>query len=379
MVGSPAHAGMDPVAIGWYRDSTGLPRTRGDGPGSTAFVHGVDAAPPHTRGWTRMPALKRLRGEGSPAHAGMDPGRYLPWWMGHRLPRTRGDGPPTPIGAGFRPRAPPHTRGWTLGGWPSGGFYIGSPAHAGMDPPPGKRWATTRRLPRTRGDGPRASRPCWTRSMAPPHTRGWTYSPPTSSSGPTGSPAHAGMDPSRMTGHWLSIRLPRTRGDGPAQFQREENRATAPPHTRGWTPGIVLTRLHARGSPAHAGMDPDTGRCYQDNGRLPRTRGDGPLPADSRDVEPQAPPHTRGWTPGRESRNAERRGSPAHAGMDPGRSGGPRHRGRLPRTRGDGPRHPDVRLHHHGAPPHTRGWTGLQHWRAASARGSPAHAGMDPC
>ena len=54
----------------------------------------VAAAPPHTRGWTHDAAGRGAGVVGSPAHAGMDPcsptSPFRPGW----LPRTRGDRPP---------------------------------------------------------------------------------------------------------------------------------------------------------------------------------------------------------------------------------------------------------------------------------------------
>src|ERR1700722_15892896 len=71
--GSPAHAGMDPrLARGWYEPAR-LPRARGDGPAWACSRHGSRRAPPRTRGWTRRDEAAQHHGQGSPAHAGMDP------------------------------------------------------------------------------------------------------------------------------------------------------------------------------------------------------------------------------------------------------------------------------------------------------------------
>ena len=162
--GSPAHAGMDPDAIQARSSlvSDGLPRTRGDGPVQRRVIPGQNstrrlprtrgdrpvtpspgghqqAAPPHTRGWTRFAQTWRLpKPVGSPAHAGMDPRTsqlaYENSFVG------------SPAHAGMDPRT--LTRCET-------DAVEGSPAHAGMDP----SWAADARpdpsrLPRTRGDGP---------------------------------------------------------------------------------------------------------------------------------------------------------------------------------------------------------------------------------
>ena len=155
-----------------------------------------------------------------------------------------------------------------------------SPAHAGMD----RLWTFLGQhvggFPRTRGDGPqhdyRADRGQW----FPPHTRGWTPSPPMQEkavrvspahAGWTGravpyavrdevSPAHAGMDRRGLTNHRKCTQLgfPRTRGDGPlvAAVNVRAGIDGFPPHTRGWTAATMLIDFFVHQvSPAHAGMD----------------------------------------------------------------------------------------------------------------------------
>ena len=212
-------------------------------------------APPHTRGWT--PQLKEPRGKvvGSPAHAGMDP---LTATDGHKLiglPRTRGDGPAQPANGKTSAWAPPHTRGWTRRAYSAGGQPSGSPAHAGMDPLLPHPTSRTNRLPRTRGDGPPTKSPKRLKPTAPPHTRGWTRLRPFLRPADRGSPAHAGMDPDPNVRNVAFVRLPRTRGDGPLTKSPKRLKPTAPPHTRGWTLSTSHHRIRSGGSPAHAGMD----------------------------------------------------------------------------------------------------------------------------
>ena len=135
-------------------------------------------------------------------------------------------------GAGIDPRgmlggsptgaAPPHTRGWTLYARRNICWIIGSPAHAGMDPPEGISQAATTGLPRTRGDGPAMDFLKHGDITAPPHTRGWTRNGFLKLAESTGSPAHAGMDPQWISSSTGTLRLPRTRGDGPEVGQRDE-------------------------------------------------------------------------------------------------------------------------------------------------------------
>ena len=213
------------------------------------------------------------------------------------------------------------------------------------------------RLPRTRGDGPKMVFARLNIQMAPPHTRGWTPRTDPPARDGCGSPAHAGMDPTRAPGRSSGRRLPRTRGDGPRTGLRSAPTSWAPPHTRGWTARKREVQRARVGSPAHAGMDPATRRSGKGSKRLPRTRGDGPQSARAVLRQPEAPPHTRGWTPRDASDVRARRGSPAHAGMDPEREAVYPFRLRLPRTRGDGPWGRDRRHSIAPAPPHTRGWT----------------------
>ena len=206
---------MDPRSTRCRARSSGLPRTRGDGPRwwePTRFGH---QASPHTRGWTPEGRHGARPGRGFPAHAGMDRTRRGRAPRRSRLPRTRGDGPLPNRRAEFAAEASPHTRGWTLIAHRHGSLECGFPAHAGMDP--GRR----RRVLR---GGP-----------ASPHTRGWTLHGLDKLVATVGFPAHAGMDPPGVTSERIRSRLPRTRGDGPDTVYEATAFRQASPHTRGWT------------------------------------------------------------------------------------------------------------------------------------------------
>ena len=275
--GSPAHAGMDPTGSRPTAPHARLPRTRGDGPGCVAGCAVRAPAPPHTRGWTRHTRRCLPRPRGSPAHAGMDPAPGAARRRRGGLPRTRGDGPWTSAPVATPHWAPPHTRGWTLEGDVDRAGGDGSPAHAGMDPRRASGPRGWGRLPRTRGDGPEWVEGGGRLPKAPPHTRGWTPATPRLDVCLDGSPAHAGMDPAATCTWIFRSWLPRTRGDGPDYRALAGIHRVAPPHTRGWTQQTHVGRRFDRGSPAHAGMDPGVMRdCTLRNG-LPRTRGDGPV------------------------------------------------------------------------------------------------------
>ena len=335
--GFPAHAGMDPNLALRVRLRLGLPRT--------------------TRGWTPAAGPEVCELVGFPAHAGMDPSAISPPPRRPWLPRTRGDGPAawTRVPAGTV--ASPHTRGWTLGRPRVEMFQAGFPAHAGMDP----CWSwipdRSKRLPRTRGDGPCQAGAPPDPIRASPHTRGWTAWTADRGRSRPGFPAHAGMDPCRGSRAAGGTGLPRTRGDGPASRPQLSEGHRASPHTRGWTLGDVELHLARLGFPAHAGMDPVVTSRASPAERLPRTRGDGPRLLRAVGELVEVSPHTRGWTLADAHLPVRRRGFPAHAGMDPRPAWRATPTTGLPRTRGDGPRLGDLPLRLLRASPHTRGWT----------------------
>ena len=94
-IGFPARAGMDPTRPRHSRSRGWIPRTRGDGPPEGRF--GPNAAPdsPHARGWTRGDGGDRNLQAGFPARAGMDPRGRARRTPRSGIPRTRGDGPAT--------------------------------------------------------------------------------------------------------------------------------------------------------------------------------------------------------------------------------------------------------------------------------------------
>ena len=216
--GSPAHAGIDPPMPAARPCARWLPRTRGDRPLHALRLLIRSPASPHTRGSTVELAADDRRHLGSPAHAGIDP--LLPATLAwrKRLPRTRGDRP-RPVSAPLlRSSAPPHTRGSTPCRPLPQAFVGGSPAHAGIDPRTVIRRLPRVRLPRTRGDRPPKDFPSTRFRVAPPHTRGSTLVISRTAVAEQGSPAHAGIDPSGFAGGEPPVRLPRTRGDRPPCF-----------------------------------------------------------------------------------------------------------------------------------------------------------------
>ena len=294
--GFPAHAGMDRGAGGAPPASTRIPRTRGDGPGWGGFLARRPEDSPHTRGWTVSQAEHDRRHPGFPAHAGMDRRRSRPPRWSAGIPRTRGDGPMTGRCPSLGPPDSPHTRGWTASTDSRGPPPRGFPAHAGMDPMRWPRSAGRHRIPRTRGDGPFSTVTPVRLLRDSPHTRGWTRWHRSLTPRRSGFPAHAGMDRGSGASSSASRRIPRTRGDGPSAGISVTSEAVDSPHTRGWTqPGNPRQRAPS-GFPAHAGMDPAGQPATTPRSGIPRTRGDGPAPLEGRIAWSMDSPHTRGWT-----------------------------------------------------------------------------------
>ncbi len=398
-MGSPAHAGIDPAPSRSTRIARRLPRARGDRPPGGAPVARGALAPPRTRGSTQRADVAARRAGGSPAHAGIDPVQAERGASASGLPRARGDRPPRRLQiAAFRdglprargdrpsddtitvptPAAPPRTRGSTPHPHAAHRPEAGSPAHAGIDP--GASWASRvqpgspahagidprrcrgprprRRLPRARGDRPTSGRISWRERPAPPRTRGSTRTALAGSLFARGSPAHAGIDPP-VTQPWLPTRW-------------------APPRTRGSTLHAATTGLLVTGSPAHAGIDPAGTQLHGIRVRLPRARGDRPSTLVGELASKEAPPRTRGSTPVPDELGLRLVGSPAHAGIDPDMPGGAPSMPRLPRARGDRPSGFRRRRNRSEAPPRTRGSTLPDRSPPWIPPGSPAHAGIDP-
>ena len=174
------------------------------------------------------------------------------------------------------------------------------PAHAGMDRYPqvcsAKGYECS---PHTRGWTEWRIVKVYNDKKCSPHTRGWTVEKLLEPDTERVFPAHAGMDRSNGSGPpHHSRRVPRTRGDGPWVWEQTRTRNECSPHTRGWTvdqadwghecqsvprtrgdgpDGVQFVSIPFDVFPAHAGMDrqPYAVDSWH-RGRVPRTRGDGP-------------------------------------------------------------------------------------------------------
>ncbi len=247
---------MDPGSLlrGRYRGR--LPRAGGDGPPARRRSLGWQEAPPRRRGWTLRSVLVGCGECGSPAQAGMDPRHASKPRTGTGLPRAGGDGPLAPRRRGYDLTAPPRRRGWTRLGGLRPGLLRGSPAQAGMDLLREMEAQLPGRLPRAGGDGPSTGGRGSAGVLAPPRRRGWTRQHPYHNYPYHGSPAQAGMDPQGPVELARDLRLPRAGGDGPRHATLRARRQMAPPRRRGWTHRSRSQTDQSTGSPAQAGMDP---------------------------------------------------------------------------------------------------------------------------
>ena len=216
------------------------------------------------------------------------------------------------------------------------------------------------------------------RLKASPRSRGWTRAARGDRPAAGGFPALAGMDPDDLAGRAHRGRLPRARGDGPVPAFSRDHPVEASPRSRGWTLYRRALQIRSHGFPALAGMDPSRSTPHRRRCRLPRARGDGPARATAAPISSTASPRSRGWTQRRPAGAAARRGFPALAGMDPPSAPAGYACPRLPRARGDGPRCDGVTFGIRRASPRSRGWTPVGVPVRAAALGFPALAGMDP-
>ena len=137
--GFPALAGMDLRAGSGSRDSARLPRARGDGPQRYGIIVRDARASPRSRGWTSSIRAVACQHRGFPALAGMDPSGPSRSGRAAGLPRARGDGPGTILRHDDPAWASPRSRGWTHRLVPDIRLRRGFPALAGMDPPSRRR------------------------------------------------------------------------------------------------------------------------------------------------------------------------------------------------------------------------------------------------
>jgi len=151
-------------------------------------------------------------------------------------------------------------------------------------------------LPRMRGDRPCSTRTCLRDYRFTPHARGSTpkkYQYP-----PTNVvyPACAGIDLGAAPSDAAIPSLPRMRGDRPPTVLTSVCQHPFTPHARGSTSPEVFPWMSSLVYPACAGIDPSRHQVGRKCERLPRMRGDRPKHAAPWWRAPGFTPHARGST-----------------------------------------------------------------------------------
>jgi len=313
--GCLAHAGMLHAHPYSRRGLTWLPRTRGDAPAMILRDCDTCEVASHTRGCSLGPEVDQSSDSGCLAHAGMLLSSRMDVLRRRRLPRTRGDAPPSGSTDYTIDGVASHTRGCSVGQQLLQGARQGCLAHAGMLLGTDDRGWRYYRLPRTRGDAPPTCRSPGAPQRVASHTRGCSCPASAAQRRRGGCLAHAGMLPARRPVKSSPLRLPRTRGDAPWQQTIIPSLLRVASHTRGCSLRVVRVAIQERGCLAHAGMLlwNAVGGCASE--RLPRTRGDAP-PAHAEVYSiVQVASHTRGCSLNLKITATSTTGCLAHAGM----------------------------------------------------------------
>jgi len=188
---------------------------RGDPPVLRSPSTGSFGSTPHARGSTYWMGLSGPRDRVYPACAGIHlfkKGLTVPRY---RLPRMRGDPPIQQMGEEDSFRSTPHARGSTCGRGGSWRFVSVYPACAGIHPSTSRVWFLTLRLPRMRGDPPQRC-PMFPGLVAStPHARGSTASRSERGLYREVYPACAGIHRRSFCVGSRAQCLPRMRGDPP--------------------------------------------------------------------------------------------------------------------------------------------------------------------
>ena len=213
--GSPARAGIHPRRMDGRRGRLRFPRSRGDTPGRTSSPIRGTPVPPLARGYTRVEEAGLRRAGGSPARAGIHPGRGACAEDPSRFPRSRGDTPRSCCSTTRTASVPPLARGYTSVPRVFAARVDGSPARAGIHPQPHAGSDQEEGFPRSRGDTPVVGLSDDSDAMVPPLARGYTPGNPQPPDGGGGSPARAGIHPRSARAPTTSCWFPRSRGDTP--------------------------------------------------------------------------------------------------------------------------------------------------------------------
>ena len=250
---------------------------RGDPPSMVSPPSSKTQSTPHARGSTDSPTHHDHPRRVYPACAGIHLSPRHPVDYPGRLPRMRGDPPPSPHGYFKKALSTPHARGSTVSTHaPARGATV-YPACAGIHPARKKAFVDELRLPRMRGDPPRCSSAFLRLSLSTPHARGSTCTVGVLCSWYSVYPACAGIHRRHERQRRKKDGLPRMRGDPPSDRWRTRGLHSSTPHARG------STCIRQRESkildvyPACAGIHRILLLVYSNLPGLPRMRGDPPV------------------------------------------------------------------------------------------------------
>ena len=215
---------------------------------------------PHARGSTPFIAMPAWLYSVYPACAGIDRRGRLHRQAYNRLPRMRGDRPTRKRTFTTQNGFTPHARGSTL--FPSKQSFqkVVYPACAGIDQPYLGYKPRSHRLPRMRGDRPRQARRGCVRQLFTPHARGSTITEQDKTSTVSVYPACAGIDLLSFTILLPPLRLPRMRGDRPLPHHSGDTPSRFTPHARGSTGGKRMDLTTLAGLPRMRGDRPPSTR-----------------------------------------------------------------------------------------------------------------------
>jgi len=396
--GFPALAGIGPGLTLSSRETSWLPRARGDRPWGRFLGIGIAEASPRSRGSARDVQRSRWRAAGFPALAGIGLFGAIIGEACRRLPRARGD---RPLGLGqriLRLRASPRSRGSARDRPARVRGSAGFPALAGIGPPRRSARSTRTRLPRARGDRPMKLAELREMIRASPRSRGSARRARVHAQGARGFPALAGIGRIRAGRRARMARLPRARGDRPWIDGRNPGSRWASPRSRGSAPAGGDLGDRDDGFPALAGIGPAPTTRRARSSRLPRARGDRPAVHAHRRARAPASPRSRGSAMIHSAPNRRGTGFPALAGIGPRGTAHAASAARLPRARGDRPTRPlayspsrglprargdrpfivRVRLHVGQASPRSRGSAPGVEVHPVRVPGFPALAGIGP-
>ena len=314
-----------------------VPRERGDGPPRAKAAPPVPVCSPRARGWpaSESPELADL--PVFPASAGMARCAARFPYARKGVPRERGDGPLARAGAISARQCSPRARGWPVElqrGSRRGPVF---PASAGMARASEDRAPDSTRVPRERGDGPPTHSRSLTSQACSPRARGWPVEMAEWVATFLVFPASAGMARSATSCHRQRSGVPRERGDGPEQVRVTPKGVACSPRARGWPGNNARFPLIGRVFPASAGMARRQQHGLPGRGGVPRERGDGPARLTRHDAPVACSPRARGWPVVHSIKGFDGNVFPASAGM--ARINKPKSfiRSGVPRERGDGP------------------------------------------